>query len=154
MNDFKQLKSKLKSNKMNKTSFLKAFDDPFKYLPGGEFSQEFEQYNYNNICLTTFNKKMKSETIDLSGIILSRDIEKVLWYKEGKNDEEDWHFIATLPINGQTKYVYLTAWCVYTGFDCLGGMKMYISAQLGKIMNLAIDQKVLKMIEKDLKIYE
>ena len=52
MSCFKQLKSKLKSNNMNKTSFLKAFDDQFKYLSGEELSQEFEQYNYNNICLT------------------------------------------------------------------------------------------------------
>ncbi len=49
---------------------------------------------------------------------------------EGENDEDDWMCLCKLT-NGY--YVFYTASCDYTGFDCQGGMEMIISRDLKRL---------------------
>ena len=39
------------------------------------------------------------------------------------------------------KYAFYTAWCDYTGFDCQGGMKLYISSNINVLIKMAMDEK-------------
>jgi hypothetical protein len=127
-------------------NFNKAFEEPFSFLYGGKSYWEEDHYNYSDICITLFNKNMKSEKIDMSNVILPRDITKVYWYREGKNDEESWNMIGKIKIKDKEKYIYYVAWCDYTGFDCQGGMKLYVSKSLSKLLTLAVENDVYSMI--------
>ena len=77
--------------------------------------------------LTLFDNKLKSERIDLTKINFPKDIKKVYWYDKGINDVTPWQIICKLRSNRHTFYIYYLAGCDYTGFDCQGYMKMYIS---------------------------
>ena len=66
------------------------------------------------------------------------NISKYIWGEEGENDFVDWILLCKLS-NG--KYAYYTAWCDYTGFDCQGGMKLYISSKLKTLVKMAMDDK-------------
>jgi hypothetical protein len=142
------LKNKLKKNIIVFEKFKDAFENPFFFLDNEK--SECNEYTYDKICLTLFNSKMKSEKIDMSETKIPRDILKVFWYKEGKNDEEPWYFIGKIKCKDKNKYVYYQAWCDYTGFDCQGGMKMYVSRSLTKILSMAIESDVLDILNKEL----
>lgn len=147
MSNLKKLLLKNKKN-INIEKFRKAFDEPFNFLNNKE--NEYDDYYYENICLTMFDKDMKSEKIDLSETVIPRDIIDVYWYMEGKNDESPWYFIGSIKCKNKKKYIYYTAWCDYTGFDCQGGMKMYVSKSLTKIINLGLEYDVIKIINKEI----
>jgi len=66
------------------------------------------------------------------------NISKYIWGEEGENDFVDWILLCKLS-NG--KYAYYTAWCDYTGFDCRGGMKLYISSKIQTLVKMAMDDK-------------
>jgi hypothetical protein len=66
------------------------------------------------------------------------NISNYIWGEEGENDFVDWILLCKLS-NG--KYAYYTAWCDYTGFDCQGGMKLYISSKLKTLVKMAMDDK-------------
>ena len=66
------------------------------------------------------------------------NISKYIWGEEGENDFVDWILLCKLS-NG--KYAYYTAWCDYTGFDCRGGMKLYISTKIQTLVKMAMDDK-------------
>lgn len=148
------LKKRLLQNKknINIKKFNKAFTYPLSFLNNKE--DKYDNYYYSNICLTMFCGDMKSEKINLSETILPKDIIEVYWYKEGDNcniDEIPWHFIEKIKCKNKEKYVYYTAWCDYTGFDCQGGIKMYVSKSLTKIINLGIVHELLKKIDEEIK---
>ena len=66
------------------------------------------------------------------------NISKYIWGQEGENDFIDWILLCKLT-NG--KYAFYTAWCDYTGFDCRGGMKLYISSKINVLIKMAMDDR-------------
>ncbi len=50
------------------------------------------------------------------------DIDYVVGVAEGERDESSWYWILKLKkaVDGN-RYVYLTGWCDYTGWDCRSG---------------------------------
>jgi len=144
----------IKKNKIDKKKFLNEFDEPFSYMKGGKrYDPLFLfRYDYNNICMTLFNKNMKSERIDMSNVEFPRDIEKVYWYEKGKNDVKPWRFIGKIKCDDKFKYVYYIGECDYTGFDCQGCMKLYVSKNLRKIMKMAVEKDIYDKIMASCKI--
>lgn len=66
-----------------------------------------------------------------------------------KNDEIDWYLLCKLKNNNYALYV---AWCDYTGFDCQGGMKLYIAKDLNNLINYAMSNNIYKLyIKKTIK---
>lgn len=116
---------KLKKNKINMEKFYTAFKFPFYCLPGNDGYDI--RYNYSDICIAMFNEKLKSEKIDMNDVVFPRDIMKVYWYQEGINDEQPWYFVGKIKCNNKYKYIFYIGECDYTGFECQGIMKMYIS---------------------------
>lgn len=78
----------------------------------------------------TVRKIMKKDLLDVSKLA------KVYFAQEGENDEESWIFIAH---HSDGIYVYFTASCDYTGFDCQGGGEVYYSTNLETFWNYCLD---------------
>ncbi len=66
------------------------------------------------------------------------NISKYIWGQEGENDFIDWILLCKLT-NG--KYAFYTAWCDNTGFDCRGGIKLYISSKINVLIKMAMDDR-------------
>ncbi len=88
----------------------------------------------------------------MSNVEIPRDIIKVYWYEEGENDVKPWYFIGKIKHKDSFKFVYYVGECDYTGFDCQGYMRLYVSKNLKKIINMSIDYNVIQKIKYDLKI--
>lgn len=58
------------------------------------------------------------------------NITQFFWISEGKNDERPWYCLCQLD-NGI--YAFYRAFCDYTGFDCQGGMQLFVSRDLRKL---------------------
>jgi len=115
--------------KLNK--FFKAFKYPFSFINDNT-------YKLINITFIMFNNNFKAEDIDLSLINFPKDIVKVYYYEKGINDKKPWQFIGKIKYEDTYKFIYYIGECDYTGFDCQGFMKLYISKSLNKILNYAV----------------
>ncbi len=73
------------------------------------------------------------------------NITEYYWIHEGENDEEAWHVICK---TSNDAYVYYTASCDYTGFDCQGSMAMWASRDKQTLISL-IDKGTLAMCLKE-----
>ena len=65
---------------------------------------------------------------------LSR-LTEVYFLQEGENDEEQWIFLAK---HKSGNYVYFSASCDYTGFDCQGGGEIIIDTNIKDLWQLGI----------------
>ena len=68
-----------------------------------------------------------------------KNIAEHFWVSEGNNDTAPWHSIGVLT-NGN--YFYYTASCDYTGFDCQGEMRLFVSSSYANLIEHALDQEV------------
>jgi len=59
------------------------------------------------------------------------DIQTVLAEIPGHNDEDNWHWILELKDH---TYVYTTAWCDYTGWDCQSGGSSFKGNHINQIL--------------------
>jgi len=142
--------------KVNMEKFRKAFKEPFSYINHSRLSKttrrkqkrdendpfEDERYKLENFTLTMFDKNFKSENIDLNALNFPEDIVEVYDYQEGIDDEKPWHFIGKIKYKNTHKYIYYIADADYTGFDCQGYMKMYISKSLKRILYYAAEEGI------------
>ena len=60
------------------------------------------------------------------------NIAEVYWIQEGYNDGDDWKCLCKLT---NAYYVYYTASCDYTGFDCQGDMRLQITKNPVKLFD-------------------
>ena len=65
------------------------------------------------------------------------NIETYFWTHEGSNDDESWYCLCKL-MNGS--YVYYTARCDYTGFDCQGEMILWSSNDPATLIQYAMGE--------------
>jgi hypothetical protein len=75
-----------------------------------------------------------------------KNIKEWLWSFPGENDFNPWYLLCRLKNNNYALYI---AWCDYTGFDCRGGMKLYIAKDLENIINYAMSNYVYKLYIKN-----
>ena len=74
------------------------------------------------------------------------------WIHEGENDgmgdDEAWHLFCKIKAeDGENAYVYYTASCDYTGFDCQGSMRMYISRNANALID-SLNKPIQKLFMK------
>ena len=110
--------------------FLDAFEEPFIAL---------KYYTLKDSYVPLPDENMKSEKIDLRKVKIPQNIVDIYWYIEGEHDEEDWEFLGKIKYGDSFKYIYFNAWCDYTGFDCQGGIKIYISGSKDKLEKYAVN---------------
>lgn len=105
---------------------------PFSYIP---------MYDLRRFCGTVLGEP---EELDPGNF--PHNIAEYYWIQEGMNDEEEWRCLCKLE-NGY--YVYYTASCDYTGFDCDGGMDMYIASTREGIFQGALTEDDRRTIVRD-----
>lgn len=104
---------------------LKALEYPFSFINDNDI-----YYKPSEICTGLVNE----EPIDIGDF--PNNIVEYYWIHEGTNDEENWHlFCKVTTKEGEEAYVYYTAGCDYTGFDCQGDMKIYISCNAPSLLD-------------------
>ncbi len=67
------------------------------------------------------------ETVQASPGTFPFNIVQHMWIQEGDNDGDEWKALGLLD-NGN--YFFYTAACDYTGFDCQGWMRLWVSSSL------------------------
>jgi hypothetical protein len=110
---------------------LKALEYPFSFINNNDI-----YYKPSEICTGLVNE----EPINIGDF--PNNIVEYYWIHEGTNDEENWHlFCKVITKEGEEAYVYYTAGCDYTGFDCQGDMKIYISRNAPALLN-SLDKNI------------
>ncbi len=104
---------------------IKALEYPFEWI--GE-----ENYGYS---VRDFCRGFADEEPGDPGNFPNNIVE-YYWIKEGENDYEAWHCLCKLDTG---YYAYYNASCDYTGFDCQGGMLLFISKNKERLFYEAMD---------------
>jgi hypothetical protein len=69
------------------------------------------------------------------------NIKRWIWSSAGENDGDSWELIAELepePFYDGKRYVYYTAWCDYTGFDCRGYGETFVTSKIEYLIEYAL----------------
>jgi hypothetical protein len=66
------------------------------------------------------------------------NITEYYWIREGENDGDAWELLCKLD---NDCYVFYSASCDYTGFDCQGGMKAYISKDKNTLFYMGMSEE-------------
>jgi hypothetical protein len=80
--------------------------------------------------------------IDISKLDFPENVTEVYYSWEGTKDEENWASVGKLVIDGRDHYFFFDAYCDYTGFDCRGGMTLYLSRSLDNLIERGLDDVV------------
>jgi len=121
----KQEKQEKRKQLMSK--FLDMFKDPFNHI---------NDTYYKKYCIKNmFTPLIGQPETYKAGKQFHKKIKYFIWCQEGQNDEKPWLLLCQL-YNG--KYVYYTAYCDYTGFDCQGGMSLYIASTVKILVEMAM----------------
>ena len=73
----------------------------------------------------------------------------VYGFRDGENDGPSWEVICRYQTSIGVKYVYYTAWCDYTGFDCRGGADIYLCDNYQALIHHCVTQGVCNELELD-----
>ena len=106
--------------------FFEMFREPFKHI-----NAYFKKYHVSIM----FRPLMGQLETHKDGKKFHENIINFIWCEEGQNDEKPWLLLCQLR-NG--KYAYYTAYCDYTGFDCQGGMALYIASTPEILVEMAM----------------
>ena len=63
------------------------------------------------------------------------DVKKIIAISNGQNDGESW--IGAFQLN-DGRYIFISAWCDYTGWGCQDGGNCYVASSLNKLIKLGI----------------
>jgi hypothetical protein len=77
----------------------------------------------------------------------SKNIKRWIWSRPGEKDEESWVCIVELkpePVYEGVRYVYFTAWCDFTGFDCQGGSHAICTSNVEDLIEFALTESEYK----------
>lgn len=85
----------------------------------------------------------KNETLSEKEMLDYKRFEKVFFFQQGENDGPPWIFLVK-HLNGY--YVYFSAWCDYTGFECQGGKTIEYSRSWQRMWNLGLTDEVREMV--------
>ena len=105
-------------------SVLNMFSNPFHFI------DNTEQYSVTNIFRPLFGQKTT-----YTGSF-PNDIKNFIWCQEGVNDDKPWLLLCQLESG---LYAYFQASCDYTGFDCQGGMSLYVDESVDTLVEMAMD---------------
>lgn len=88
-------------------------DEPYTYL------NESPEYEVASII-----RRPPVDNDTLSAGDFPANVAEYYWIRGGEHDEQPWCALGRLKTG---VYFYFTAWCDYTGFDCRGGMNLWLS---------------------------
>jgi hypothetical protein len=103
---------------------------PYSYI-----CDEYSYYGYQDICRPIL-VEAESERAEVGDF--PKNIQEHFWVREGENDGDDWISCGQLT-NGA--YFFYTGGCDYTGFDCQGGMTLWVSKKWENIIDHAMTER-------------
>lgn len=121
----------------NIDELVKEMDYPYSFI-GNQYSGYPVDYILRPICMD----KKPADPGDFP-----HNIEEHYWIRPGANDTDDWISMGKLK-NGS--YFLYTASCDYTGFDCQGGMCLWVSSSWESIIDHAMDEIVYMIYEEEM----
>lgn len=115
--------------------YVKDMEYPYSCI-GGEYSNYQVDSILVNICVET----EVPEPGDFPN-----NIQEHFWIRAGENDGDDWISCGKLT-NGS--YFLYCGGCDYTGFDCQGGMKLWVNKSWQRIIDHAMDERTYKLYQE------
>jgi hypothetical protein len=113
---------------------------PFSYISGYLDNNLDANYDINDFCEGILGENPCNPEN------FPKNITKFYWIHEGTNDDEAWMCMCKL---SNECYVFYTASCDYTGFDCQGGMNMIISKNLYSLFYEGMTEQQRQMCIRD-----
>ena len=111
-----------------------ALAAPFSYIgeeSKGEGEDEGEgDGGYDHYNPSSFIRGLPTEPPSEIKSFGKESIKEYYWIHQGTPDEDAWHCLGLLK---DGHYFYYTASCDYSGFDCQGSMRMFISKDKKKL---------------------
>lgn len=108
-----------------KKAVASQIEYPYSFIP--------ELYNVQDILRT-----IPTEDTQADAGTFPSNIQKHYWIVEGENDGDEWKSLGKLK-NGN--YFFFTAACDYTGFDCQGWMRLWVSKSFQTILDHAMSKE-------------
>ena len=133
-------KKKMLKSSMNLDDFLEAMSYPFE-----------ERFYKKDMYRPLVDTNMKIEKVDLRKINFTQKshILQLYWFVEGINDDKAWEFIAKIKYGeNDYRFIYFVAACDYTGFDCQGFMKFYVSKDMDRLLKFAVEMETIEALQK------
>jgi hypothetical protein len=112
---------------------------PYGYIGQGEYG-----YALGDILRPIPVKTEQANTGDFP-----RNIQEHFWIYAGENDGDSWLSCGALA-NGN--YFFYTGGCDYTGFDCQGGMSLWVSSSWKTIVDHAMTSADYELYEEQTKV--
>ena len=143
------LNGKEKDLKPIKNFDLSGFEYPFEFMFEGDYVKNKETKKYEHIPgnPSDFLRPIPGEKEFNIGNF-PKNIKRCYWINEGENDGDSWNLLCYLK-NGV--YVYMSAWCDYTGFDCQGEIILWSSKKIQTLIDMALSnedrRKLMKTLE-------
>lgn len=113
----------------------KEFEYPFGYL--GEWQDESDGWGES-----VFRPIPHLPSPPLGDF--PKNISRWIWSAAGCNDGDPWDLLAELDDENGKRYVYYTAWCDYTGFDCQGGHYVTTASSIESLIEYAMENRAYK----------
>jgi hypothetical protein len=122
---------------------LSKLQYPFSFI--SQFDNDDALYITKN-----FIRPIPTDTTQSDPGNFPNNIKEYYWIREGENDGNPWELLCKLD---NDCYVFYSACCDYTGFDCQGGMRAYISKDKDAIFNMGMNEEERKRCLQDKNIY-
>lgn len=90
-----------------------------------EMEYPYSSVGTDNYSLKEIYRPIVVETSQASAGNFPKSIKEHFWIRPGENDGDSWYSCGQLT-NGN--YFFYSASCDYTGFDCQGGMNLWVSS--------------------------
>lgn len=117
-----------------------------------QYSPNIESLDYPYFYLEEYDltpKQMIGEPIEES-IDFPSCINHYYWIYEGQNDEFPWRSLFRyVDKYGKERYGFYLGECDYTGFDCQGSMRLYVSDRFDIIIEKALTDQDYKLYISD-----
>ena len=117
--------------------FFRMFSEPFRALEQWESMSKEEDYTpRNDYSIPHIFRPLIGQTTTWQDAgKFPNSIKYFIWCEKGENDEKPWLLLCQLK---NQKYAYYKASCDYTGFDCCGGMSLYIANSVDTLVEMAM----------------
>lgn len=109
--------------------------------------QEYDWQEAFEVCSPP--EPLIEEKVDCS-VFTVQDVSEIIAIDEGENDEQDWIGLFRLK---DGRYIFISAGCDFTGWDCQAGGNSMVSKNLRELFRLGIsdgEKSRLELTEKDI----
>ena len=103
---------------------IKSLSYPYLYI-----NNIYDEYDLTPLSIIG---EPEQDTIDFPSCVTH-----YYWIHEGINDEVPWRALFSYEYKGKTGYGFYIAECDYTGFDCSGDMRLYLSDKVEVLIEKA-----------------